>query len=103
MQATATAHIWLDDRGVAWIDDTNVKVIEIALDQIAYDMEAGEIHRQHSSMSLPQIHATLANYYDHRKEFDEQIARDVEEVRGMAAQSANSPFRQRMRALGKPP
>jgi len=28
---TAT-HIWLDERGVAWIDRTNIKVIEVVMD-----------------------------------------------------------------------
>ena len=26
---TETAHIWLDERGRAWIDDTRVKVIQV--------------------------------------------------------------------------
>ncbi len=30
MTPVALSHIWLDDRGVAWIDQTNVKVIEVA-------------------------------------------------------------------------
>ena len=29
MTTTKTAHILLDDDGVAWIDETNVKVIEV--------------------------------------------------------------------------
>src|SRR5207248_1345743 len=29
MQSTVATHIRLDDRGVAWIDDTNTKVIEV--------------------------------------------------------------------------
>ena len=34
---TATApHTKRDDRGVAWIDETNVKVIEVVLDRRAY-------------------------------------------------------------------
>ena len=34
--AMATApHIKRDDRGVAWIDETNVKVIEVVLDRLA--------------------------------------------------------------------
>ena len=101
MIATATAHIWLDERGVAWIDDTNVKVIEIALDRIANSWSAEEIQQQDPSLSLAQIHAALAYYYDHQHEFDEQIARDRKEVRQLAAQAADSPLRRRLRSLGK--
>jgi hypothetical protein len=32
----ASAHIRLDERGVPWIDDTNTKAIEFALDMIAH-------------------------------------------------------------------
>ena len=32
--ATPMPHIWLDERGRAWIDDTNVKVIEVVLDKL---------------------------------------------------------------------
>src|SRR6266702_6301487 len=101
MIATATAHIWLDERGTAWIDDTNVKVIEIALDRIANSWSAEEIQQQDPSLSLAQIHAALAYYYDHQHEFDEQIARDRKEVRRLAAQAADSPLRRRLRSLGE--
>ena len=103
MEAVAASHIWLDEEGRAWIDDTNVKVIEVALDQIAYGWSAKEIHEQHPSLSLAQIHAALAYYYDHQQEFDAEIEREVREVELLAAQAADSPFRRRMRALGKLP
>ena len=77
MEAVATSHIWLDDRGRAWIDDTNVKVIEVALDRIAYGWDAEEIHRQHPSLSLAQIHAALSHYYDHQQEFVDELAARV--------------------------
>jgi hypothetical protein len=45
-------HIRLDERGVAWIADTNVKVIEAAMDHTAYDWDAEEIHASHPHLSL---------------------------------------------------
>jgi hypothetical protein len=44
MPQTATAHIHLDTRGVAWIGKTNVKVIEVVLDKLAYGWSPEEIH-----------------------------------------------------------
>ncbi len=35
MATVALSHIVLDARGVAWIDETNIKVIEVALESIA--------------------------------------------------------------------
>lgn len=60
-----SAHIKRDARGVAWIDDTNTKVIEVAQDMIAHGWSPEEIHFQHSHLSLAQIHAALGYYYDH--------------------------------------
>jgi hypothetical protein len=45
--STITAHIILDERGVAWIDDTNMKVIEVVLDKLAHGWSPEEIHFQH--------------------------------------------------------
>ncbi|HEX4122166.1 MAG TPA: hypothetical protein VH619_16230 [Verrucomicrobiae bacterium] len=39
-----SSHIHRDAEGRAWIDDTNTKVIEVALDHIAYGWSADEIH-----------------------------------------------------------
>jgi uncharacterized protein (DUF433 family) len=102
-QAVATSHICLDERGVAWIDDTNVKVIEVVLDKLAHHSSPEEMHFQYPHLSLAQIHAALAYYYDHQPEFDAQIKRDQQEVEALAAQAGESPFRKRMRAEGKLP
>src|SRR5690242_14100620 len=75
MLTAPTAHILLDDRGVAWIDDTNTKVVEVVLDQFAYGWSPEEIHFQHPHLDLAQIHAALSYYYDHRDELDAEIER----------------------------
>jgi uncharacterized protein (DUF433 family) len=63
MPTTATEHIHLDKRGVAWIDDTNTKVVEVVLDKLAYGSSPEEIHFQHPHLSLAQIHAALSYTY----------------------------------------
>ncbi len=93
-------HIRLDQRGVAWIDDTRSKVIEVALEHIAYGWSAEEIHRQHPHLSLAQTHAALAFYYDHQSEFDKAMAESVARSDKLAAENSNSLGRQRLRALG---
>ena len=66
MAMIAHPHIKLDEQGVAWIDDANVKVIEVVVDRLAYGWSPEEIHFQHVHLSLAQIHAALAYYYDHQ-------------------------------------
>ena len=87
MLATETAHIHLDERGVAWIDDTNTKVIEVVLDKLAHGSSPEEIHFQHPHLSLAQIYAAFTYYYDHQAEIDAEIERQVrrvEELRALA-------------------
>ena len=95
-------HIRLDERGVAWVDDANVKVIEVVLDRLAYGWSPEEIHFQHPSLSLAQIHAALAYYYDHEAALDAEIARLDDTVRELRAQAADSPLLNRLKARGLP-
>jgi uncharacterized protein (DUF433 family) len=62
MAATVSTLIELDERGVAWISGTKTKVIEVALDRVAYGWSPEEIHFQHNYLSLAQIHSALAYY-----------------------------------------
>ena len=101
MPTTVNAHIRLDDRGVAWIDETRTKVIEVVLDQIAHGWSAEEIHFQHPHLSLGQIHAALGHYHDHKAEFDAEIQRSVARVVELRAKAGESPVRKKLRAMGK--
>jgi uncharacterized protein (DUF433 family) len=93
MTATETAHIRLDEHGTAWIDDTQVKVVEVALDEIAHGWSAQEIHLQHRSLSLAQIHAALSYYHDHREWLDAEIERRSIRSEILRGQSAATPSR----------
>lgn len=98
--STTTAHIFVDSGGVAWVDDSNVKVVEIVLDSLAYGWSAEEICYQHPRLTLAQVHAALSYYYDHQQQLDLELRERqaaVDAVRPMGM----SPVRQRLRAQGK--
>src|ERR1035441_9892456 len=101
MPATEISHIHRDAEGRAWIDDCNVKVIEVVLDYLATGSTPDEIHVQYPHLSLAQIHAALAFYYDNREEFDAEIKLGLERADSAWAANQNSPLRQRLRILGK--
>jgi uncharacterized protein (DUF433 family) len=103
MSSVATTHIEIDDRGVAWITDANTKVIEVVLDRVAYGWSPEEIHFQHPTLSLAQIHAALTYYYDHQAELDAEIMRQLKEVESLAGAAKDSPGRRRLRARGLRP
>lgn len=101
MAATTIAHIRLDDNGVAWIDDTHHKVLDVVKDKLAYGWSPEEIALQHyGELSLAQIHAALSYYYDHQDALDAEIARHLEEYDSARAEALNSPVRQKLRAHG---
>lgn len=98
MTAVTIGHIWLGDRGVAWVDDTNTKVIEIVLDKMAYGLSPEEIASEHyGRFSLAQIHAALAYYYDHQAAFDAEIERQVRQADALRARVRDSSARTRLR------
>jgi uncharacterized protein (DUF433 family) len=99
MASIATSHIRLDDQGVAWIEGTQVKVIEVALDKLAHGWSPEEMHFQHPHLSLAQIHAALAYYYDHQTELDAEIERRLKFADELAEQSRESPLRKKLLKL----
>ncbi len=96
-----TAHIRLDARGVAWIDDTNTKVSEVAQDMIAHGWSPEEIHFQHPHLSLAQIHAALGFYFDHKSEMDAAMQESLRQADQLREQADDSPLRKRLREMGK--
>ncbi|MGH9843276.1 MAG: DUF433 domain-containing protein [Blastocatellia bacterium] len=77
----------IDEQGRAWIKGVNTKVIEIALDWIAYRWDAETIHREHPHLSLAQIHAALAHYFANQSAYDAEVARQLEHVESLRAAS----------------
>jgi uncharacterized protein (DUF433 family) len=101
MSATeVSSHIRLDEHGVAWIDETRVKVIEVAMDWLANRSSAEEMHLQYPHLSVAQIHAALAFYHDHKEDFDKAIAESLARTDKMAKGSLDSPGRRKLRAMG---
>jgi uncharacterized protein (DUF433 family) len=101
MQTVITSHIYLDEEGRAWIDDTNTKIIEVVLDKLAYNWGVEEIHEQHPHLSLAQIHAALSYYYDHRAEIDSEIERQDKEIEALMEKAKDSPLRKRLESMAQ--
>lgn len=99
MSTAIEAHVWLDQNGVAWIDDTNIKVIEVAIDKIAHGSSPEEIHFQYPHLSLAQVHAALAYYYDHQAELDAEIEQRWQAADALAAKASDTTLRQKLLAL----
>ena len=99
---TGTMHIHRDERGVAWIDDTNVKVVEVVLDHVQGNSPE-QIHEEYPHLSLAQIYAALAYYYDNRQEIEALRQQWQASYEAGYAQSSNHAWRDelRLRAAAK--
>ena len=104
MPTVMNSHIVLDDRGVAWLEGTNTKVIEVVLDKLAHEWGPEKIHEEYPQLPLAKIYAAFAYYYDHQPQLDAEIERQVRHADELAARAApDSPIRRKLRALGKLP
>ncbi len=72
--APAYPHLALDEGDVPIVAGTTMKVVELVTEHVAYGWSPEELHFQHPYLSLGQIHAALAYYWDHREEMDAEIA-----------------------------
>lgn len=89
MTVEPITYIQRDERGVAWVNGTNTKVIEVAMDQVAYGWDAEEIHAAQPHLSLAQIHAALSHYHDHKTEFDAQMQQQMEKYHRLRSEAAD--------------
>lgn len=104
MPTVAYPHIEHTADGVPLLAGTTTKVVEVALDRIAYHWDADEIQRQHPHLSLGQIYAALTYYYDHKEEMDREIDGQLREVDQLRARTVDdSPVRKKLRDCGRLP
>lgn len=82
MVAVPINYLSIDERGVAYIAGTRMKVRQIA-QETQQGSNPREILEAHPHLSLSQIHAALAFYYDHQAEIDaeiEAVERQADEI-----------------------
>ncbi len=97
MTVQPITYIQRDERGVAWIGETNTKVIEIAAEHAGYGWEAEEIHAAHPHLALAQIHAALSFYYDHKPDLDEQMQLQMATYERLRAEAGSQVSRGELR------
>lgn len=83
MPTVAQSAIRLDTAGVAWIDGTTTKVIEVAQIKIASGLTPEELQIELPHLSLAQVYAALAWYYANQDDLDAEIERRRRRVEGL--------------------
>ncbi len=87
---TPYEHIVISQDGVPTIAGTNMKVVELIAEKIAYGWSPEEMHFQHLYLTLGQIHSALAYYWDHQEELDGDMERRQQQAKQM--RKAAGPF-----------
>ncbi len=87
---TGYGHIVIAADGVPIIAGTTVKVVELVVERMAYGWGPEELHFQHPGLSLGQIHAALAYYWDHAEALDQDVARRLEHAERLRREAGPS-------------
>jgi len=101
LSETRYEHIILNEARVPMIVGTTMKVIELALDHLAYGWSPEELHFQHPHLTLGQIHSALAYYWDHKAELDEDIERRLQMVDQLQQTKSSTSLAERLKARGR--
>lgn len=98
MASVASPLICLDEAGIAWLDGTGTKVIEVVLCQQANGLSVEGVHEHLEHLTVDQIEAALAYYKAHRAELDAEIQRRLEWVQELQATQPKGPTRTELQA-----
>jgi hypothetical protein len=80
-----------------------MKVVHLVKEMLARHHSVEELHGQFPQLSLAQIHAALAFYYDHQPELDEQIRRELAEFDAAKVQAKPTPGHEKLQDSGNRP
>jgi uncharacterized protein (DUF433 family) len=85
MTTAAIDHIVLDERGVAYVKDSRIKVALLIVGRRSNGWSAEELQQQFPQLSMAQVYAALAYYHDHQATIEAEIRASTE----WAAQKRN--------------
>jgi uncharacterized protein (DUF433 family) len=88
--------------GKACVDGTRIRVQDIYVWHVLQGQSPEEIVANFPRLSMADVHAALAYYWDHRDEIHEEIKRGEEMYEELKRENS-SPLRQRMMELGLDP
>ena len=104
MERTPTQHIELrknrDGQERAYIVGTRVRVQDIYVDSQVVGKSPEEIVTALPHLTLAQVHAALAYYFDHRDEVLEEVRQDQQFVALMKMQTGPGPLELKLRDSG---
>lgn len=92
MIAVPINHISVDNRGVAYISGTRLKVSHIAIQRIAWNKTPEQIQQDYPHLTLGEVYSAIAYYCDNQQEIDKEISeaeRYAEDIRKKQPQQSS--------------
>ncbi|MBO1350394.1 MAG: DUF433 domain-containing protein [Hormoscilla sp. GUM202] len=102
MNRSQTEHkyVELDENHVPTIAGTTMKVVELVTEQFTNGWSPEELHFQYGHLSMSQIHAALAYYWDNQEEMDGEIERGFTDDERRRLEAGPSPLVAKLRSQG---
>ena len=95
VRAVPYPHVTVGAAGRARVGETGIAVSQLVAESTAYGWSPAELHFQHPELSLAEIHAALAYYWDHAAEVDREIAEEIADLERRISQM-DQPLRARL-------
>src|SRR6478736_2945377 len=73
MTTVMDGHIVVDEKGIARIQGSKIKVMNLVAEMQCNGFTAEQLHQGYPHLQLSHIYAALAYYLDHREQIDAQI------------------------------
>ncbi|MFZ4778856.1 MAG: DUF433 domain-containing protein [Terrimicrobiaceae bacterium] len=99
MAIEALPHLHRDSNNAVWIDQTGYRVVDLVREHLAHGWSAESLHENHPDLSLAQIHASLAWFYDHEQDVLDEISTKSRMAEGIFALAGSHSVQDRIRAL----
>ena len=93
-------HVVIDQNHVPRVGSTGMKVIHLVIAQETHGYSVPELHFQFPDISMGEVHAALAYYWDHKVELDQAIQQHDQRIEQIRLASGESPASKRLRSLG---
>ena len=90
----------LIEKDVPIVAGTNMKIIELVLEKMAYGWSPEELHFQHPYLSLGQIYSALAYYWDHKEALDRDIEERLKLANQIQKETGRTPLEDRLKSKG---
>ena len=92
-------HLMRDSKGTLWIDETGYRVLDLAAEHLAHGWNADILQENHPDLSLAQIHAALAWFYDHEEEMRLELHQREASAATLLSEIDESPLQSRLRGI----